>query len=187
MTAASVAWTIEVLAVEPDDQILEVGFGGGTGIKQLAARASEGRVSGADVSEAMLAAASRRNAGAIRDGRVELVRAPGGALPFENGRFDKACTINTVYVMESPAEVFAEMFRVLKPGGKAVVGFPERERFMTFRLAQGPGFHFHELEDLQAAFAAAGFIETEHRANPDVKFGAICLIGMKPSLPAGSA
>ncbi len=126
-TATSVTWTIDLIASEPGDALLEVGFGGGAGIKQLAARAGEGHVVGVDVFEAMIAAVSRRHAAAIVDGHIELVRAPGGALPFDEGRFDKACTINTVYVIQSPADVFTEMFRVLEPGGRAVVGFPDHE------------------------------------------------------------
>ena len=106
MTATSVTWTIDLLAAEPGDELLEVGFGGGAGIKQLAARAGEWHVVGVDVSEAMIAAASRRHTAAIARGHIEFVRAPGGALPFDDGRFDKACTINTVYVILSPADVF---------------------------------------------------------------------------------
>jgi SAM-dependent methyltransferase len=180
MTAPSVAWTIDLLAVEATDEILEVGFSGGDGIEKLAARARNGHVIGVDVSKTMLAAAAKRNTAAIANGRVELVRAPGGTLPFEDGRFDKACTINTAYVLESPGDVFTEMFRVLKPGGRAAVEFPERERFMQFRLLRGPGFHFHQLEDLRAAFETAGFTAVEHHADPDLKFGAICLVGTKP-------
>ena len=60
------------------------------------------------------------------------------------------------------------------------MGFPEREKFMKFRLAQDPGFFFHELADLRAAFEAAGFHGVEHHVNDDVRFGAHCLIGTKP-------
>ena len=51
---------------------------------------------------------------------------------------------------------------------------------MKFRLAQDPGFFFHELADLRAAFEAAGFHGVEHHVNDDVRFGAHCLIGTKP-------
>jgi SAM-dependent methyltransferase len=173
-------WTADLLEVQPDDRILEVGFGNGTNLALLAQRASRGRVAGAEVSETAMEMASKRNAAAIAEGRVTLHRTSGGALPFDDGTFDKACTIATAYVIADPGAVFRDMHRVLAPGGRAAVTFPVRENFMRFKPAGTPGFHLHELADLEAAFRDAGFVDTRTERNDAVRFGAHCLIGRKP-------
>lgn len=172
-------WTAELMDVQRDDQLLEVGFGNGANLALLAERASKGRVSGVEISKTAIEMASRRNAGAISEGRVTLHEAAGGALPFDDGTFDKACTVATAYVIEDPGTVFKEMHRVLKPGGLAAVTFPVRENFMRFKPAQTDGFHLHELADLEAAFRDAGFVETRTERNDAVRFGAHCMLGRK--------
>src|SRR5690606_40047587 len=121
----------------------------------------------------------KKNAQAIAEGRVALHEVPGGALPFNDGMFDKACTVATAYVIADPGAVFKEMYRVLKPGGLAAVTFPIRENFMRFKPAATDGFHFHELADLEAAFRQAGFTEPRTRRNDAVRFGAHCMLGRK--------
>jgi ubiquinone/menaquinone biosynthesis C-methylase UbiE len=123
--------------------------------------------------------ASKRNANAISEGRVKLHRAAGGALPFDDGAFDKACTVATMYVIADPSAVFREMYRVLKPNGLAAVTFPVREKFMRFKPAQTKGFYLHELTDLEAAFRDAGFVESRTERNDTVRFGAHCMLGHK--------
>jgi ubiquinone/menaquinone biosynthesis C-methylase UbiE len=179
MTIAHARWTADLMSVEPDDHLLEVGFGNGANIALLAERASRGRIAGAEISKTAVEMASRRNARAIAEGRVTLHHAAGGALPFDDGSFDKACTVATMYVIADPSEVFKEMHRVLKPGGLAAVTFPVREKFMHFRPAKADGFHLHELADLEAAFGDAGFIETRTERNDAVRFGAHCMLGRK--------
>lgn len=47
-------------------------------------------------------------------------------LPFEDGRFDAVvCTVSVEYLIK-PVEVFAEINRVLKPGGRFIVSFSNR-------------------------------------------------------------
>jgi len=178
-TIAHARWTADVMDVQPDDEILEVGFGNGANIGLLAERASKGRVAGAEISTTAIEMASRRNARAISEGRVTLHQAEGGALPFDDGAFDKACTVATMYVIADPSAVFREMLRVLKPGGLAAVTFPVRENFARFKPARTDGFYFHELADLEAAFRDAGFIETQTERNDAVRFGAHCMLGRK--------
>ena len=180
-TLPSAMWTAELMEIEPTDRVLEVGFGNGASIEHLTRLANRGHVAGAEVSETMLDVASRRNAAAIADGRVELRQADGSSLPFDEGSFDKACTNNTVYILKEPIAVFKEMFRVLKPGGLVAVNFPVRENFMKFRPTRTPGFYLHKLDDLRAAVEDAGFENVRLERTDRVKFGAHCLLGSKPT------
>ena len=66
------AWTISMLDIQPDDQVLEIGFGPGQAIQEVAKLTPNGFVAGIDLSETMVAQASKRNAAAIRSGRVLL-------------------------------------------------------------------------------------------------------------------
>jgi SAM-dependent methyltransferase len=84
-------------------------------------------------------------------------------------------------VIEDPGAVFKEMFRVLKPKGRAAVTFPVRENFMHFKPVATEGFYLHELTDLQAAFRHAGFVNCRTERNDRVKFGAHCMLGEKPA------
>jgi SAM-dependent methyltransferase len=179
-TIAHARWAAGLMEVQPGDDVVEIGFGNGANIELLASLASDGRVTGIEVSETAMQMASKKNAEAISDGRVGLhLVAIGATLPVDDGSVDKACTVATMYVIEDPAAVFAEMYRILKPGGLAAVTFPVRENFMRFKPAKANGFHFHELADLEAAFSAAGFADSRTERNNDVRFGAHCILGHK--------
>ncbi|MBO0796786.1 MAG: methyltransferase domain-containing protein, partial [Ktedonobacteraceae bacterium] len=118
------AWTLQLLDIQPADTVLEVGFGAGQGIKLAASKVNGGRVMGVDLSEAMVRAASKRNAAAVKAGRVVLSQGSITALPFEDQYFDKIMTIHTLYFWPEPHEpslALSELCRVLKPGGRLVI------------------------------------------------------------------
>ena len=148
------AFALEKLDVSPRDLVLEVGFGGGLLLPQLIARAS--LVCGLDRSEQAVAAANARFAGAVREGRAEFHTGAVESLPFAEGRFDKAVTINTVYFWKSLAAGFAELHRVLSPGGLAVTGFLPKE-FMDRMNMPTDIFTSRTPEELVAALSSAGF------------------------------
>ncbi|MDX1586721.1 MAG: class I SAM-dependent methyltransferase [Balneolaceae bacterium] len=181
-TIAHARWTADLLDIQPDDHIIEIGFGNGANIELLLERASKGSVTGVEISETAIEMASKKNTNAISEGRVKLHLAQGNALPTENNVFDKACSVATAYVIQDPGAVFEEMFRVLKPKGRAAVTFPDRENFMRFKPVATEGFYLHELADLEAAFRNAGFVNCRTERNDRVKFGAYCIIGEKPSI-----
>jgi ubiquinone/menaquinone biosynthesis C-methylase UbiE len=181
-TIAHARWTADLLDIQPEDQIIEIGFGNGANIKLLLQRAVRGSVAGVEISKTAIEMATKKNAKAISEGRVKLHLAQGNALPSENNVFDKACSVATAYVIEDPGAVFKEMFRVLKPKGRAAVTFPVRENFMRFKPVSTEGFFLHELADLEAAFRNAGFVNYRTERNDRVKFGAHCMLGEKPAI-----
>ncbi len=182
MTIAHARWTVDLMDIKPNEDIIEIGFGNGANIKLLLQKAVRGSVTGVEISETAIEMASKKNAKAISEGRVKLYQTTGNTLPFDAGVYDKACTVSTAYVIKDPGAVFKEMFRVLKPQGRAAITFPVRENFMRFKPVATEGFYLHELADLEAAFRNAGFVNCRTERNDQVKFGAHCMLGDKPTI-----
>lgn len=119
-------WAVSLLDVQPADQVLEIGFGPGIAVAELA-RAGAGHVYGVDHSGVMLRQASRRNAAAIRAGRVTLIRASVDQIPPAfHGPFDAILAVNSLAFWPAPAERLAELRRRLAPGGRIAIASQPR-------------------------------------------------------------
>ncbi len=114
-------WVVSLLGVQPCDQVLEIGFGPGVAVAELV-RSGAGHVYGIDHSDVMLRAASRRNAAAIRAGRVTLTSASVDQIPpgFE-GPFDAIFAVNSLGFWPAPAQRLAELRERLAPGGSVAI------------------------------------------------------------------
>ncbi len=110
-------WAIRQIAPQPTDHILEVGFGPGVAVEEIAEQLTTGLVAGIDLSQTMVDEAAKRNAEAIRTGRVDLRYGRASNLPFPDASFDKAFSVHSIYFRPEPVKVLQELQRVLKPGG----------------------------------------------------------------------
>jgi ubiquinone/menaquinone biosynthesis C-methylase UbiE len=117
------AWVIDLLAIQPHDRVLEVGFGPGVGIALLAQAASAGCVAGVDASTEMVVQATARNRHAIQQGRVDVRHGTVECLPFADEPFDKALAINSMQVWTDIEAGLREVRRVLKTRGSIALGF----------------------------------------------------------------
>ena len=115
------AWATALLNIQPNDHVLEIGFGPGQAIQEVVNLTPGGFVAGIDLSEVMVAQASKRNAAAIRAGRVLLQQGAESPLPFKDNKFDKAFAVNSMQFWSKPMEGLQEVRRVLKPGGRVVI------------------------------------------------------------------
>jgi SAM-dependent methyltransferase len=119
-------WVVSLLDVQPADKVLEIGFGPGVAIAELA-RAGAGHVYGIDHSGVMLRQASRRNAAAIRAGRVTLMRASVDQIPPAlDGPFDAILAVNSLAFWPAPADRLAELRERLAPGGRIAIASQPR-------------------------------------------------------------
>lgn len=109
------ALAVRASGVAPGDAALDVCCGtGDLAIELLDAVSTRGRVVGLDFSEAMLDAARRKSS------QIEWVRGDALALPFGDGEFAAATIGFGMRNLADPLRGFAELARVVRPGGRVV-------------------------------------------------------------------
>lgn len=113
--------TLEGAAIETNDRVLEIGFGGGALAEKALASAPGVTVRGVDASEVMVGMANDRLDGAIREGHADLRMGEASSLPYADESFEKALSVHSIYFWADPIADLGEVQRVLVPGGLFVV------------------------------------------------------------------
>jgi SAM-dependent methyltransferase len=164
---------LERAALRPGEAVLDIATGPGT-VARLAAEqvGPQGRVVGADFSEAMIAIAKAKSqpAGAAA---IEYVVSPAAPLTVEDRTFDAVtCQQGLQFFPDRPASI-REMYRALKPGGRVVAAvwreIAHQPAFAALDAAlreslpadqaepYGLPFRWPKAADLADAFREAGF------------------------------
>ena len=148
--------TLTLLDLKPDDDVIEVGFGGGDLINRMAAVVVQGRIAGADFSPEMVGVCESRFAPLVRAGRLDLRCASAESLPYGSALFTKACTVNTIYFWPDPIGPLTELQRVLRGGGRLVLCFNPRETLEKVPFTKY-GFAYYEPSQVRELLQKAGF------------------------------
>ncbi len=158
---------LEKLDVREGERVLEIGFGTGTCLIELARRVGvEGRVFGVDMAEKMLELARHKLVDDGLEDRVELTCADAEILPYSADSMDAMFMSFTLELFDTPdiPIVLAECGRVLRPGGRlAVVGVSKAGDDGTIvHLYEWTHKHFPNFLDCRPIFVrdalkAAGF------------------------------
>lgn len=154
--APMMAAAFAALEPAPGEAILDLGFGGGALSRRLV-RAGV-RVTGVDPSDVALERARRRIGTA-----ATFLQGRGETIPLDDATMDKAASVNTLYFWPALGPVMAELARVLKPGGRLVLGFQTAEAVRAWP-GHVHGFRAWEEADICDALAAAGFALLDVRA-----------------------
>jgi SAM-dependent methyltransferase len=107
------------LALSPEDELLEVGCGGGA-LLRLALQ-SGCRAAAVDHSPDMVRLARETNRDAVAAGRLDVREASADALPFPDATFSCAVMTGVLGFLPDPVAALRELGRVLRPGGRIVV------------------------------------------------------------------
>jgi len=148
------SYAVRQLELAPSDRVLEVGFGGGVTLPSLLAGAAF--VGGVDRSSDMVRRAKAIFSEAVSAGRTDFREGTVEEIPFEASSFEKVCTVNTIYFWSSLDAGFAEIRRVLLPGGRVVIGFVPKERMDRMGMPADI-FTSRAPNDVVAALRKAGF------------------------------
>jgi arsenite methyltransferase len=158
----AVASAVDLSAATRGEAAADIGFGGGVGLSLLLNRVGDsGVVHGVDISADMLARARSGYSAAVRAGRLVLTEGSLTDLPLDDSSLDVAITVNTLYFVADLHRAFTEVFRVLRPGGRLVVGVVDPD--LQGRL---PGIRdavlIRPIAEIGAAIENAGFDHAEH-------------------------
>jgi arsenite methyltransferase len=114
-------WAVDRASLRAGEQVLVVGHGPGVGLSLAAAAVGPtGRVVGVDPSETMRQMANARCAAEIAQGVVEVRDGSAETTGCAEATVDAVISVNNVMLWDLAAG-FAELTRVLRPGGRVVV------------------------------------------------------------------
>ena len=115
------------LDLQRGSTVLEIGFGTGRYLGDIAEKVKPGFVAGIDISETMIGLARRKYARQINHGNIKIDPSAVSHIPHVANQFDAVYSANSIYFWEDPGQDIHEVYRVLKPGGHLVLSLATGE------------------------------------------------------------
>ena len=142
---------------------LDLGCGTGNYTLELYKRGFQ--VVGVDISRRMFKIAQKKLP------NVKFIKANAYSLPFEDNTFDLVLSVTMLEFIHEPEKVLSEVYRVLKPGGEAVIGTMNgKSMWFIFKRMKSLFVEtayryarFYTPKELESLMKNAGFKETESR------------------------
>ncbi len=146
----------DLMSVQTDDRIIEIGSGTGKLIYSMARKVDKGSIEGIDFSRAMVSIARKRNKESIAKGKVKIVEGNFDEISYKKDSFTKACSVNTLYFWPSPERTARKIAEILKPDGRLFLAFEDIEQLKQRKLSQDV-FNFYTKDEVQDLLTRAGF------------------------------
>ncbi|NLD39339.1 MAG: class I SAM-dependent methyltransferase [Desulfatiglans sp.] len=171
--------TIKHLQLNDHHHVLEVGFGGGSGLRQTMNFLKSGKVTGIDYSIEMVKLVKRNFWKQIEMGKIDVRFGDVLNLQFADETFDRVFTVNAIYFWPDVLKGFSEIRRVLKHGGLVAVSL----RFgVKMKRASLPKeiFQLFSPKDVSELMKEAGFSDIRiNHFNQNKLTGYVVVLGMR--------
>ena len=151
-------WAIKQTTISDNYRILEIGYGGGSTIKNLLALNKNLEIHGIDISKESYQTARRIHSYAIENGSVKLRIGNVANLPYQNNYFDLVFAIQTHIFWEDLKQSFQEIYRVMSNPSTLIIA-SEKEKIKYHMTDYGTS---HELMQL---LTSIGFSKIEEKQN----------------------
>jgi SAM-dependent methyltransferase len=178
-TARANRFALERLCAREGESILEIGCGHGRTLGRLA-QTRCAFLAGIDASQVMVRLARRRLHRRIGVGRAEVSLATSSALPYPDGRFDAAFAVHVLYFWTDAVTDLREIRRVLRPGGRVLLGYRPRD---AETLANLPAtvYSLRSVEETERLLAQAGFAAIRSAGIAPGRTRFVCTDAIRPA------
>ena len=159
-------WGLTHLKSIAPQRIIDLGCGGGRNAGALLDKYPGAKVTAVDYSELSVEKAKEYNKKQIEAGRCVVQQGDVSNLMLEEEAYDLATAFETIYFWPGLEKCFAEVAKVLKPGGCFMI-CNESDGLDAASLKFEKiidGMKNHTVEEIEAALKAAGFskVKTDH-------------------------
>ncbi len=161
-------WGLAHLPGSGPGEAVDLGCGGGRNAGELLKKYPEVHVTAIDHSELSVKRAEAYNRAMIAAGRCSVRQGDVSELRLPAGAFDLATAFETVYFWPGLEKCFAQVAKVLRPGGIFLIcnesdgTDPAGLKFEKII----DGMKNYTAEEIEAALKAAGFSEVTHDHHP---------------------
>ena len=150
--------------------VLDIGFGTGGPAIHIATTTNVTKVVGIDVEPQLQEEATKRAIAANIVDKLDFQIVEPGPLPFPDECFDVVFSKDSIIHIENKDDLFLEVFRVLKPGGKLCASDwlgssnPEEQTAME-KVSEGTHLHFEmaTAKEVELMLRNSGFVEISSR------------------------
>jgi SAM-dependent methyltransferase len=147
----------EELALRAEETVLEIGCGHGRTLARLAG-APCAFAAGIDPSDVMVRLARKRMRRWIEAGRAEVSLASSATIPYADARFDAVLAVHVVYFWNEPLVDLREVRRVLRAGGRVLLGYRPRDE-ETLAALPASVYALRSADEIEGLLADSGFVE----------------------------
>ncbi len=109
-------WAVEIMNIQPDDNILEVGCGAGIAVTLAATRLKKGTLTAIDQSESMIKKASARNAALVSSGKAIFIPVSLSAVTLK-AKYTKIFAFNVSAFWKDASKELIAIKKLLAPHG----------------------------------------------------------------------
>lgn len=153
---------IQMLNIQPNESILEIGCGTGHALIEFANIIEDGKITAIDLAEGMLKATRKRIQAKVQKRSVGLCQGDGLFLPFSNAQFDAVFLSFTLELFDTPEipKVLNECYRVLKGGGRIEVVALAKQDTAAVHIYEWFHRQMPNLVDCRPIYAQTALIES---------------------------
>lgn len=151
-------WAIKQTTISDNYRILEIGYGGGSTIKNLLALNKNLEIHGIDISKESYITAQRVHSDSIRKGSVQLKIGNVENMPYQNNYFDRIFAIQTHIFWKDIKKSFQEVYRVMSSNSTLIIA-SEKEKIHYHMTDYRTSHEFSQL------LTSIGFSKIEEKQN----------------------